>query len=192
MGALEAELKSVFRTSVALSIILIIFGVLAMALPVATSVGVVIVIGWLVIFAGLAQLVHAFQSKGIGHIGWKLLVSVLYLAAGAYLIDHPALGVAGFTLALAIFLCAEGAMDVVAYFSTRKSGQSGWVLVDGIITLVLGFMIWNQWPVSSLWVIGTLVGISMVMTGTTRLMMALAARKLASRVADSPLREQAA
>jgi uncharacterized membrane protein HdeD (DUF308 family) len=108
------------------------------------------------------------------------------------LIAHPALGLAGFTLALAIFLCAEGAADVVAYFSTRKSGQSGWVLVDGIITLVLGFMIWDQWPVGSLWVIGTLVGISMVMTGTTRLMMALTARKLASRVADSPLHERAA
>jgi uncharacterized membrane protein HdeD (DUF308 family) len=66
------------------------------------------------------------------------------------------------------------------------------MLADGVITLILGFMIWNRWPVSSLWVIGTLVGVSMVMTGTTRLMMALAVRKLASRVADSPLRERAA
>jgi uncharacterized membrane protein HdeD (DUF308 family) len=64
--------------------------------------------------------------------------------------------------------------------------------VDGIITLILGFMILKHWLVSSLWVIGTLVGISMVMTGTTRLMMALTARKLASRVAESPLRERAA
>jgi uncharacterized membrane protein HdeD (DUF308 family) len=192
MTTVETELKRVFQTSITLSIILIIFGVLAIALPVATSVGVVIVVGWLVIFAGLAQLVHAFQSKGIGHITWKLLVAVLYLAAGAYLIAHPALGVAGFTLALAIFLCAEGATDVIAYSSTRKSGQSGWMLVDGIVTLVLGFMIWNQWPVSSLWVIGTLVGISMVITGTTRLMMALTASKLASRVAESPLQKRAA
>jgi uncharacterized membrane protein HdeD (DUF308 family) len=192
MTSLETELKRVFRASVGLSVILIIFGVLAIALPAATSVGVVIVIGWLVIFAGLVQLVHTFQSKGIGHLVWKLLVAVLHLAAGAYLIARPGMGVAGFTLALAIFLCAEGATDVIAYFSTRKSGQSGWVLVDGIITLVLGLMIWDRWPFGSLWVIGTLVGISMVMTGTTRLMMALTARKLASRVADSPLRERAA
>ena len=69
---------------------------------------------------------------------------------------------------------------MVAYFSTRKGGgNSPWMLVDGIITVVLGFMIWNQWPVGSLWVIGTLVGISMVMTGTTRLMMTLAVRKVA-------------
>jgi uncharacterized membrane protein HdeD (DUF308 family) len=192
MTTLEAGLKRMFRASVGLSIILIVFGVLAIALPVATSVGVVVVVGWLVIFDGIAQLVHAFRSMGIGHIAWKLLVAVLYLAVGAYLVVHPALGVTGFTLALAIFLCAEGATDVLAYFSTRKSGHSGWVLADGIITLILGFMILKHWPVSSLWVIGTLVGISMVMTGTTRLMMALAARKLASRVTDSPLRERAA
>jgi uncharacterized membrane protein HdeD (DUF308 family) len=192
MTSLEAGVKRVFRASVALSVVLIIFGVLAITLPVATSIGVVIVIGWLVIFDGLAQLVHAFQSKGIGHIAWKLLVAVFYLVAGGYLLATPALGAAGLTLVLGIFLFAEGVADVVAYFATRKSGSSQWMLLDGIITLVLGFMIWNQWPVSSLWVIGTLVGVSMIMTGTTRLMMALAARKLASRIGEGPLRTRAA
>jgi len=182
----------VFRASVGLSIVLIIFGVLAILLPMATSIGVVIVIGWLVIFDGLAQLVHAFQSSGVGHIVWKLLVAVFYLVAGGYLLASPGLGAAGLTLVLGIFLFAEGIADVVAYFATRKTGSSPWMLADGVITLILGFMIWNQWPVSSLWVIGTLVGVSMVMTGTTRLMMALAVRKLAGRVAESPLRERAA
>ena len=192
MTSLEAGVKRVFRASVGLSIVLIIFGVLAILLPMATSIGVVIVIGWLVIFDGLAQLVHAFQSSGVGHIVWKLLVAVFYLVAGGYLLASPGLGAAGLTLVLGIFLFAEGIADVVAYFATRKTGSSPWMLADGVITLILGFMIWNQWPVSSLWVIGTLVGVSMVMTGTTRLMMALAVRKLAGRVAESPLRERAA
>jgi uncharacterized membrane protein HdeD (DUF308 family) len=184
---LEGGLKHISRVSLVLSIVLIIFGVLAITLPMATSVGVVMIIGWLVIFDGLAQLVHAAQSKGIGHIIWKILVALLYLVAGAYLLTHPTLGVAGFTLVLAIFLFAEGVTDVVAYFSTRKAGgKSLWMLVDGIITLVLGFMIWNQWPVGSLWVIGTLVGISMVMTGITRLMMTLAIRSLARNLAANP------
>ena len=82
--------------------------------------------------------------------------------------------------------------DVVAYFFTRKSGNSGWMLLDGIITLVLGFMIWDRWPSSSVWVIGTLVGISMIMTGTTRLMMALAVRKLAGNLGDNRLHARAA
>jgi uncharacterized membrane protein HdeD (DUF308 family) len=171
---------------------LIIFGVLAIALPIISSLGVAIVIGWLVIFAGVAQLFHSFQSKGIGHIVWKILVAAFYLVAGANLIARPALGAAGLSLVLGIFLIAEGIADVIAYFATRKSGSSLWVLLDGIITLALGFMIWNHWPSGSLWIIGTFVGISMVMTGISRLMMALAVRKLASHIDDRPLRERAA
>jgi uncharacterized membrane protein HdeD (DUF308 family) len=192
MTTLEAGLKRASGTSILLSIVLIIFGVLAIALPIISSLGVAIVIGWLVIFAGVAQLFHAFQSKGIGHIVWKILVAAFYLVAGANLIARPALGAAGLSLVLGIFLIAEGIADVIAYFATRKSGSSLWVLLDGIITLALGFMIWNHWPSGSLWIIGTFVGISMVMTGISRLMMALAVRKLASHIDDRPLRERAA
>jgi uncharacterized membrane protein HdeD (DUF308 family) len=192
MTTLEAGLKRASGTSILLSIVLIIFGVLAIALPIISSLGVAIVIGWLVIFAGIAQLFHAFQSKGIGHIVWKILVAAFYLVAGANLIARPALGAAGLSLVLGIFLIAEGIADVIAYFATRKSGSSLWVLLDGIITLALGFMIWNHWPSGSLWIIGTFVGISMVMTGISRLMMALAVRKLASHIDDRPLRERAA
>jgi uncharacterized membrane protein HdeD (DUF308 family) len=192
MTTLEAGLKRASGTSVLLSIVMIIFGILAITLPIISSLAVAIVIGWLVIFAGVAQLVHAFQSKGIGHIVWKILVAAFYLVAGANLIARPALGAAGLSLVLGIFLIAEGVADVIAYFVMRKSGSSLWMLLDGIITLALGFMIWNHWPSGSLWIIGTFVGISMVMTGITRLMMALAVRKLASDIDDRPLWEKAA
>ncbi len=192
MTGLAAGLKRASGTSIVLSIVLIIFGFMAITLPIVSSIGVAIIIGWLAIFAGVAQLVHAFQSKGVGHILWKILVAVFYLAAGASLIARPALGVASLTLLLGIFLLAEGVADVMAYFATRKSGNSAWMLLDGVITLVLGFMIWNRWPSSALWVIGTFVGISMVMTGTTRLMMALAVRRLAGHVDDRPFQQRAA
>src|ERR1700739_2055174 len=143
MGTLESEVKRVSGMSLVLSVLLIIFGLLAIALPCVSSTCIAIVFGWLAIFAGITQVVHAFQSKGIGHIVWKLAVAVFYLAAGAYLLAYPALGVAGLTLVLGIFLFAEGVADVIAYFSARKSGASPWVLLDGIVTLVLGFMIWN-------------------------------------------------
>src|SRR5208337_2017663 len=164
--------------SIVWAIVLIIFGFLAIALPFATSWGVVLVIAWLIVFSGAFQFVHAFQSKGIGHILWKLLVAILYLIVGLYFLLHPALGVAAFTLALAVFFVIEGVMDLVAYFQTRAIPGSGWILFDGIVTLILGVLVWRQWPSSSLWVIGTLVGISMIMTGTTRLMISLAARRV--------------
>ena len=190
--SLEPFAQRAYKRSLVLSIILIIFGLLAIAIPFAASVGIVIIVGWLLLFDGFAQAVHAFQSNGSGHFAWKLLVAVLYVAAGIYLIARPALGVAGFTLALGIFFLAEGISDVVAYFSMRTTVGSGWILLDGVITLLLGLMIWNQWPSSSLWVIGTLVGISMLMTGTTRLMMALAFRRVAKGLVEKPFPQRSA
>jgi len=164
--------------SIILAILLIVFGFLAIAIPFATSWGVVVVIAWLIVFSGGTQFIHAFQSKGVGHILWKLLVAVIYLIAGFYFLLHPILGVAAFTLALAIFFVLEGVTDLVAYFQNRSQAGSGWILFDGIVTLILGLMVWRQWPSSSLWVIGTLVGISMIFTGTSRLMLGLAVKQL--------------
>jgi uncharacterized membrane protein HdeD (DUF308 family) len=166
--------------SIAWSIAIIIFGFLAIALPLATSLGIVVVIAWLILLAGAFQLIHAFQSKGFGSTLWKIVVAILYILVAIYFIANPLLGVAGFTLALAIFFVVEGVMDLVAYFQNRKAGASGWILFNAIVTLILGIMVWRQWPSSSGWLIGTLVGISMIMTGTTRLMISLAARRIAT------------
>jgi uncharacterized membrane protein HdeD (DUF308 family) len=164
--------------SIAWAILLIVFGFLAIALPMGTSLGVVLIVAWLIIFSGGFQFIHAFQSKGAGSIAWKLLVAVVYLIAGIYFLTHPLIGVASFTLALAFFFVAEGVMDLIAYFQNRSADGSGWILFDGIVTLILGILVWRHWPSSSGWVIGTLVGISMIMTGTTRLMLSLAARRV--------------
>jgi uncharacterized membrane protein HdeD (DUF308 family) len=166
------------KPSLALPIILIILGVLAMSLPMVMSVGVIRLLAWLIIFDGVAQLFFAFQTEGVGRVSWKLLVSLLYIGGGIYLIARPLAGLTALTLALAVFFCAEGVIDVFAYIFTRRSDGSPWLLLHGIVTLFLGLMIWKQWPLSSFWVIGTLVGVSMLLTGVTRLMMALEVRKL--------------
>jgi len=167
------------KSSVALAILLIILGLLAISLPMAASIGVVRVLSWLVLFDGIAQLVYAFRSKGVGSYLWKLLVAVLYVGAGLYLLFHPLLGLASLTLVLAVFFFVEGVIDVFTFFFTRAGGGSNWLLLHGVVTLLLGLMIWRRWPFSSFWAIGTLVGISMLITGITRLMMAVEARKLA-------------
>jgi uncharacterized membrane protein HdeD (DUF308 family) len=185
--AMEAIAHRSSKSSLILAIILILLGVLAITLPTATSIGAVKVLGWLIIFGGFAQLVHAFQSEGVGRIAWKILVALLYLVGGAYLLANPLLGVAGLTLALAIFFFAEGVMDLLAYFGTQRNDRSGWLLFHGIVSVVFGLIIWTQWPSSSLWVIGTIVGISMFMSGFSRLFMALEARKHARYLGNRPL-----
>ena len=146
-----ASLKVGSGKSVVWEILLIAFGFLAIALPFATSWGVVVVISWLIVLSGGLQFIHAFQSKGVGSIVWKLLVAVLYLIVGLYFLLYPFQGIAALTLALAIFLVVEGLLDLFAYFQDRRAGGYGWILIDGIITLILGLMIWRQWPSNSIW-----------------------------------------
>jgi|SRR5579884_2531022 len=163
--------------SIVLSILVVVCGFLAILIPVEMSVGVLIAISWLLMIGGVLQFVHAFRCVGIGDTLWKIAVAVFYCLAGAYLRLNPGIGIAALTLALIGFFVCQGAVDIFAYIRGRKSGASGWVLLDGIITLILGVMIWRHWPASSLWVIGTLVGINMIMTGTTRLMLTLDLRR---------------
>ncbi len=185
--AMEAIPHGSSKSSLILAIILIILGLLAITLPTATSIGAVRVLGWLIIFDGFAQLVHAFQSEGVGRITWKILVAVLYLAGGAYLLANTLIGVAGLTLVLAIFFFAEGVMDLIAYFGSRRHERSVWLLMHAIISVFLGLLIWRQWPVSSFWAIGTIVGISMFIGGISRLMMALESRKQSRYFDNRPI-----
>jgi uncharacterized membrane protein HdeD (DUF308 family) len=166
------------KPSIVLAVIMMMFGFLAIILPIAASIGIARVAGWLLLFDGIAQIIHSIRSQGIGHLVWKLLIAGLYLTVGVYLLAHPVLALAAITLVLTVFFFAQGIVDIIAYFSTRKNSRSPWMLLGGIVTLALALMIWRHWPSGSLWVIGTVVGVSMLMTGTTRLMMALAARKL--------------
>lgn len=179
----DASPRQDFRSSILFAILLVILGILAISLPMIASIGVARVLSWLILIDGIAQFVYAFKSKGIGRTIWKILVSILYIAAGVYLLAHPLLGLAGLTLLLAMFFFIEGIVDIGTFVWAHKSDGSEWLLLHGIITLLLGVMIWRHWPFSSLWALGTLVGISMLVTGTTRLMMAMKARKLA---VDSP------
>ena len=175
--SLGESLRRDSKSSIAWAVVLILFGILAIALPYATSFGIVRVLAWLIIFDGVTQVVQAFRAQGGGRAIWKFLVALLYIAGGFYLLVHPTLGLIGLTFVMAVFFFAEGVIELANYISARRKNGSQWLLLHGIASLLLGLVIWRRWPISSLWAIGTLVGIGMIMTGVTRLMMALAVRK---------------
>ena len=166
--------------SMVLGIVMLICGILAIGLPFASSLGIVVLLAWLILFAGVCHLIFAFQSHSIGGFLWKVLLAIVYGFAGFYMLMNPLLGVISLTLLLAVFLLFEGVMEIALYFNIRKVGNAGWVLFDGIITLILGFLIWRHWPSSSVWVIGTLVGISLIFSGISRFMLSSAARRVTS------------
>ena len=169
--------------SILWGVLLIICGMLAIASPFVAAVAVNVVIAWLIVLAGVFHLIVGFHAFRAGTVIWKLLVGLAYICFGVYLILHPQIGVASLTLVLASLFLIEGVLNIVLFFQMRSVGGSGWMLVDGIITLLLGVLIYMQWPASSAWAIGTLVGVSMIISGVSRVMLSLSVRKVAAAAA---------
>ena len=164
--------------SIVWGVLLIVTGMLAIGAPFLAAVAVTALIGWLIVFAGIVHLAIAFHSHGAGSVIWKLLVGLAYVCFGLYVIMHPVIGLASLTLILASLFLIEGILQVILFFKMRSLQGSNWMLIDGVITLLLGLLIYVQWPSSSAWAIGTLVGISMIMSGVSRVMLSLAVRKV--------------
>jgi uncharacterized membrane protein HdeD (DUF308 family) len=175
--------KKALGWSIAVSIILIVAGLLAIAMPLEAGLAVNIFVGWMLIFAAAAHFVFAWFTRRTGSVLLKVLLGILYLCVAVYLLSHPARGLATLTLALAFYLLIEGITEIVLFFQHRPARGSGWFLLDGIITLILGGMIWTTWPSSTEWVLGTIVGISIFFSGVTRLMISLAARRVVTKTA---------
>jgi len=163
---------------------LIILGMLAVGSPFLAAVAVNAFVAWLIVLAGVVHLTVAVHTREAGSLIWRLLVGFAYIVFGGYLIARPALAVASLTLLLASLFLVEGVLNIVHFFRARSVQGSSWLLIDGIITLILGLMIYGQWPSSSAWAIGTLVGVSMIISGVTRVMLSLAVRKATDTISS--------
>ena len=169
--------------SIALGILMIIAGFLAVGMePFVTGVIVVYIVAWTAIFSGGAQLFYAFSHEA-KHRWLEGLLGIIYIIAGIYLLMHPLGGLVAITLLLACFLLVYGVFAIVLAFQMRPAPGWGWVLFDAIITVLLGGLIYVHWPLNTDWVIGTLFGISLIVSGFSRLMLSLAVRRLTARAA---------
>ena len=168
---------------IAMAVVFILLGMMAIIEPGIAGLAVTILVGWVLIFGGGAHLVAAFSGGGAGRVIWQILIGIVYIVGGLYFLTHPLLGLGTLTLLLAVIILMEAVFEVIAYFRIRGQGGSGWLLVNALITLLLGGLIWFHWPSSSVWAIGILVGVNLLMTGFSRLMFGLAARKLVSHAA---------
>ena len=160
----------------ALGILMIILGVFAIGTPVVATIAFQVMLGWLLVIGGIAEAIHAFMAQNWRGFLFELLSAILYVVVGGLLLFNPLLGAAALTLLLAVFLVVEGIFKIVMALRVRDHRGWGWLLASGILSLILGAMIWAQWPASGLWVIGLLVGIQLLFTGWSLVMLALAAR----------------
>jgi uncharacterized membrane protein HdeD (DUF308 family) len=165
--------------------VLFVCGVLAVTLPLSFSVGLSGLLGCLVAIAAAAHLVFGIHFEAV-HWTWHAFVAGLYGLAAISLLANPLLGVVFLALAVGLVLLVEGMIEVVLFFILREYRHVVWILVDGVITFVLGLVACAHWPPASLEAIHYLVGISLILSGISRLLLGLTIRELAP--ADTPER----
>ena len=177
-NALTSRVHTATTWSLVCSILMIVAGLLAIAVPQVAGIAVAGLVAWLLMFSGVLHLLLAWRTGTAGGVIWEILLGVVYGGIGLYLLAHPIAGLASLTLVLAFYLLLEGGLEVGAWLHLRSSTGSVWLLFDGVVTLILAAMIWATWPSSTAWVIGTLLGISMLFSGISRLMLSLSLRRL--------------
>ncbi|HET6984310.1 MAG TPA: HdeD family acid-resistance protein [Myxococcaceae bacterium] len=160
------------------AIVFIALGLFAIIEPAVAAIGIALLVGWLLIIGGVAHLVATFRGGGTGRVIFQILSAILFAVAGGYMLSQPVLAVGTLTALLGGVLLAHGVFEIVGYFRVRNLPGTGWMLFNGLAALVLCALIWVHWPSSSAWAIGTLVGVNLLFTGFTRLMVGLAGRKV--------------
>jgi uncharacterized membrane protein HdeD (DUF308 family) len=169
-------LKEITGMSIGWAAVMIVLGFLAAFLPFATGIDVSIVVSWIILFGGIAHLGYAFAARDLMAFFWRILIGIVYVASGGYLAFHPGLTLESLALVVAGIFFVEGVLEVVAFYPFRALSGSGWMLFDGIMSLLLAFLIWYPRSSSSTWAIGILVGVNLIVSGFTRLMYSVAAR----------------
>src|SRR5262249_59506570 len=130
-----------------------------------------------VLGGGVVQIVNAFRGRSWGGFFLHLLAGVLHLVVGLLMIERPLRAAEILTFMLAVSFLIAGSIRIIVVLTERFSAWP-WVLINGIVTLLLGIAIWRQWPESSYWVIGLFVGIDLIFNGWSWVMLGLAVQAL--------------
>jgi uncharacterized membrane protein HdeD (DUF308 family) len=170
---------------IAVGVLTVITGFLALVAPLVAGLSVALAVGVLLIVAGVSRLFLAFRMGSFGHGLLVFLIGLLSIVAGGYMIGRPGMALVTLTLFLAAYFLVEGIFEIIWAFRLRPIKGWGWTLFSGIVALALGIMIWRQFPVSGVWAVGTLVGVSMIIGGASLASVCAAARS-AAKAAQQP------
>ncbi len=178
-GALERN----WGWLLALGIVFIVLGTIGIGMAVVLTIASLFVFGVLLIAAGVLQLFEVFKNSGWKSTLWHVLLGVLYILGGIEVLNNPVLASKVLTFVLAVTVVAIGIVRIVLALQHR--GSAGWVftLLGGIISIVLGALIYASWPVSALWLIGMYVAVDLIVSGWSYVLLALAARRAARTAA---------
>lgn len=181
---IASDMKSHAGWSIFLGVLIVALGVFLVAYPFLTAAATVLMLGTILLAAGVVEFVLALRFRSAGDFFLKLFSSIIYGITGFLLFTRPLMGVAVLTILVGGMLLVQGVFLGVLAFRVGAERGRGWLLLDAAITLVLSFMILGQWPASSVWAIGTLVGIAVIIRGVTRIATASAMRRVATGIED--------
>lgn len=182
MSDFSQEIKSGSRTSTLWGILVLLLGIFSISAPWLPGLGLVLMIGIALILAGVAKLIFSFGSHSFGRGALRFLIGALAIFAGGALVANPGAGLATITLLLAAWFLVDGIFTLLAALNLRQLKGWGWMAFSGVISIVLGVMIYLQWPVSAIWLVGVLVGIRLIFAGMAMIMVGSAGRALAKEI----------
>jgi uncharacterized membrane protein HdeD (DUF308 family) len=179
---LEKAKKSAGRLIV-LGVLEIVAGFLAVGAPLLAGIAVTVLVGVALLMGGAVRLVSAFMADSFGAGAISFLWGLLVTATGFYLFVRPGGGLVTLTLVITLVLFVDGVTRILIAVHMRPVKGWGWMLTGGILSIIFAAMIGWEFPMSSLWVVGTLVGISLLFSGFTTITIGVAARRAVSTVA---------
>lgn len=178
--SLSESVRANWGWMLALGILFIVGGVFAFAAPFLAGIVVATVVGVVIAIAGIAQIIHAWRMQSWGGFVWQLVIGIVLLVGGISIYLDPVSGVITLTLLAAAMFVVKGIFQIILGFRLRPHDGWGWIVASGVIALIVGILIYIQWPMSAGYAIGTLAGISLAFTGWSYVAIALAARRLAA------------
>jgi uncharacterized membrane protein HdeD (DUF308 family) len=176
-GSDIAPLRAKWGWVVALGVVYLITGFVALGSVVLATVASVLVVGVMMIIAGVAEVINAFQLKSWGKFLLWALLGLLYIIAGFMAFENPVLAAVVLTLVLGVSLFASGAMRIFLAFSMKRETPWIWVAISGVITLLLGLLILTRWPINSVYILGLFLGIDLVIAGASWIGIGLGLRR---------------
>lgn len=160
-----------------MGVALVLLGLVALVYPLTTAIVVKIMMGWILLIAGISEIIFSFSTTKWGDFFLELIVGIVFTIAGVWLAFFPLTGIFTLTILLALAFLARGVLEIVSAFRMRPLEGWGWLLVAGILGVIVGLFILNQFPSSAAWAIGLLVGINLIASGIAYISLAYSAKK---------------
>jgi len=179
-GELIETLKQNSGTAVWMGTVLLIVGFLSLGAPMVAGISIVLVMGFMLLASGISQMFYAFKAGSFGKGLLIMVMGLITVGVGAYMVTHPGLALATLTLFLAAWFLVVGISEIIWSLQLRPIQGWGLTLFSGVVSLLLGIMIWRQFPVSGAWAIGVLAGIKLIFSGWWLIIIGRGAKRIAA------------